>query len=102
MRKCFWHLKKEKKDEKLDQPLVEASTTNLEETTTYEYFGISNNISLLYAWVSDLGASFNMSPHRDGFDKYNLYSCGMVYLDDDHPLEIVERGDIKIKMNDGR
>ena len=46
-----WYLKKEKKDENIDQLLVEASTIDSKETTTCEDFCLSNNIYLLYVWV---------------------------------------------------
>ena len=71
-------MKKEKKDEKPYQPLVEVTTIDLKGTTC-ESFCLSNSKSLLYVWVLDLGASFHMSPHIDWFVKYQPYSGGMVY-----------------------
>ena len=39
---------------------------------------------------------------RVRFVKYQPYSGGMVYLGDDHPLTIMGRRDIRIKLDDGR
>ena len=68
---------------------------------TCQAFYINSNISLLCAWDFYLGVSFQMSPHRDWFVKYQPYIGRVVYLGNDHPLEIMGRGDIKIKFDDG-
>ena len=82
MRKNHWYLKKEKKDENLDQPSIEASTLYLEDIPCETYF--------------------HMSPHRDWFVKYQPYSGGIVYLGDYNPIEIMGRRNIKVKLDDDR
>ena len=74
---------KGKKDEKSNQPSTQASIVDSEKMETCEAFRLSNNRSLLYAWVLDSGASFHMPPHKYGFVKYQPYSGGMVYLGDE-------------------
>ena len=54
-----------KRDGKPHQPSTEDSTIDSKETITCDSFYLSNNRSLLYAWVLDSSATFDMSPHRD-------------------------------------
>ena len=49
----------------------------------------------------DIGATWHMIPCRDWFCTYELVSEDSMFIGDDHSLEIVGIGIIKIKMFDG-
>ena len=50
------------------------------------------------SWVLDSGASFHATPHRGYFIDYVQGDSGLVYLEDNEPCQIVEKGIIKIKL----
>ena len=56
--------------------------------------------SPLEHWVLDSGASFH-SGSADVMKPYTSGSFGKVYLADDEPLEIVGKGDVRIKVSNG-
>jgi hypothetical protein len=49
----------------------------------------------------DSGATWHMTPNRDWFHTYEPISRGTVFMGDNHALEIVGIGTIKLKMYDG-
>ena len=53
------------------------------------------------SWVLDTGASFHDKPHRGYFIDYVHRDFGLVYLGDNEPCQIVGKGKIKIKMQNG-
>ena len=65
LRRGDLHQNNEKNDENPYRQLAKYSTIDFKETTTCENLCLNNNISLLYDWVLDSGASFHMSPHID-------------------------------------
>ncbi|KAE8714062.1 hypothetical protein F3Y22_tig00110201pilonHSYRG00172 [Hibiscus syriacus] len=52
-------------------------------------------------WLIDSGATYHMTSRREWFHHYELVSGGFVYSCNDHALEIVGVGTIKLKMYDG-
>ena len=52
-------------------------------------------------WLIDSGATWHMTSRREWFQQYELVSRGSVYMGDNHALEIVGIGTIKIKIYDG-
>ncbi|HEX4849418.1 MAG TPA: DDE-type integrase/transposase/recombinase, partial [Puia sp.] len=53
------------------------------------------------SWVLDSGASFHATPHRNYFLDYVQGDFGLVYLGDNEPCQIVGKGRIKIKLQNG-
>jgi hypothetical protein len=49
----------------------------------------------------DSGATWHMTPNRDWFHTYEPTSGGLVFMGDNHALEIAGMGTIKLKMYDG-
>ena len=49
-------------------------------------------------WLIDLGATWHMTSRREWFHQYEPVSGGSVYMGDNHALEIVSIGTIKIKI----
>jgi hypothetical protein len=41
------------------------------------------------AWLVELGASFNMTPHREWFYEYERYDGGYFFLGDDLTSRII-------------
>eukprot|EP00253_Pinus_taeda_P014670 PITA_14670 len=54
------------------------------------------------AWLSNLGASFHFTPHREWFYDYEKYDGGDVLLGDDRKARIIGRGKVKLKLQGGR
>ncbi|KAE8671438.1 Casein kinase I isoform delta-like [Hibiscus syriacus] len=52
-------------------------------------------------WLIDSGATYHMTSRREWFHHYELVSRGSVYSCNDHALEIIGIGTIKLKMYDG-
>ena len=52
-------------------------------------------------WLIDSRAMWHITSRREWFHQYEPVSKGLVYMDDNHALEIVDIGTIKIKMYDG-
>ncbi|KAE8665844.1 Retrovirus-related Pol polyprotein from transposon TNT 1-94 [Hibiscus syriacus] len=52
-------------------------------------------------WLIDSGATYHMTSRREWFHHYEPVSGGSVYSCNDHALEIVGMGTIKLKMYDG-
>ncbi|KAE8688623.1 hypothetical protein F3Y22_tig00110962pilonHSYRG00058 [Hibiscus syriacus] len=52
-------------------------------------------------WLIDSGATYHMTSRREWFHHYEPVSGGSVYSCNDHALEIVGVGTIKLKMYDG-
>ncbi|KAH9658914.1 retrovirus-related pol polyprotein from transposon TNT 1-94-like protein [Citrus sinensis] len=52
-------------------------------------------------WLIDSGATWHMTSRREWFHTYEPISGGSVYMGDNHALEIVGIGTIKIKMFNG-
>ncbi|KAK7255724.1 hypothetical protein RIF29_29143 [Crotalaria pallida] len=52
-------------------------------------------------WIMDSGATWHMTSRRDWFCTYEPISEGSVFMGNDHALEIVGIGTIKLKMYDG-
>ena len=57
--------------------------------------------SPLKTWVLDFGASFHSCISADVMKQYTPSKLGKVYLADDEPLEIVGKGDVRIKTPNG-
>ena len=53
------------------------------------------------SWVLDFSASFHATPHRGYFIDYVQGDFGLVYLGDNEPCQIVGKGKIKIKLQNG-
>jgi len=53
------------------------------------------------SWVLDSEASFHATPHRSYFIDYVQGDFGLVYLGDNEPYQIVRKGRIKIKLQNG-
>ena len=53
------------------------------------------------SWVLDFGASFHATPHRGYFIDYVQGDFGLVCLGDNEPCQIVGKGKIKIKLQNG-
>jgi hypothetical protein len=49
----------------------------------------------------DSGATWHMTPNRDWFHTYEPISRSTMFMGDNHTLEIVGIGTIKLKMYDG-
>ncbi|KAE8679209.1 Retrovirus-related Pol polyprotein from transposon TNT 1-94 [Hibiscus syriacus] len=52
-------------------------------------------------WLIDSGATYHMTSRREWFHHYEPVSGGSVYSCNDHALEIIGVGTIKLKMYDG-
>ena len=52
-------------------------------------------------WLIDSGATYHMTSRKEWFHHYEPISGGSVYSCDDHALEIIGIGTIKLKMYDG-
>ncbi|KAE8678869.1 hypothetical protein F3Y22_tig00111402pilonHSYRG00400 [Hibiscus syriacus] len=52
-------------------------------------------------WIIDSGATYHMTSRREWFHHYEPVSGGSVYSCNDHALEIIGVGTIKLKMYDG-
>ena len=50
------------------------------------------------SWVLDSGASFHTIAQRDLLENYVVENHGKVYLVDGEPLDIIEIGDVNLKM----
>ena len=50
------------------------------------------------SWVLNYGAPFHGTPHRGYFIDYVQGDFGLVYLGDNEPCQIVEKGKVKIKL----
>ena len=50
------------------------------------------------SWVLDSGASFHTIAQRDLLENYVVENHGKVYLVDGEPLDIIEMGDVNLKM----
>ncbi|KAH9294173.1 hypothetical protein KI387_040625 [Taxus chinensis] len=57
--------------------------------------------SKLESWVLDSGASFHATPHRQYFQDYVQGNFGQVYLGDDEPCNIVGKGSVHVKLQNG-
>ena len=53
------------------------------------------------SWVLDFGASFHATPHRDYFINYVQGDFGLVYLGDNEPCQIIGKGKVRIKLQNG-
>ena len=52
-------------------------------------------------WVVDLGALFHATTHRKYFHYYVQGCFGQVCLDDEKPLDIIGKGNVLIKLENG-
>jgi hypothetical protein len=50
----------------------------------------------------DLGASFNMTPHKEWFCEYERYGVDNVFLCDESKTKIIGSGKLKLRLIDGR
>eukprot|EP00253_Pinus_taeda_P028074 PITA_28074 len=50
------------------------------------------------AWLTDTGASFHFTLHREWFCEYEKYDGGDVFLGNDRKARIVGRGKVKLKL----
>eukprot|EP00253_Pinus_taeda_P036538 PITA_36538 len=83
-----------------DAPSIEAKTTSDE--GRYVYLDSSSTHIDHEAWLIDSGASFNFTPHRDWFCKFEKYDGGDVFLRDDRKAKIIGHGKIKLNLQGGR
>ncbi|KAE8692812.1 hypothetical protein F3Y22_tig00110830pilonHSYRG00040 [Hibiscus syriacus] len=56
---------------------------------------------LMDAWIFDSGCCYHIMPNREWFSTYRSVNSGYVYLGDDQCCNIVDIGDVRIKMYDG-
>lgn len=61
---------------------------------------ILNVDSSMESWILDSKASFHSTSQKKYILNYITKKFGRVYLADDEPLDIMEKGDIHIKMPD--
>ncbi|KAH9779098.1 Integrase catalytic domain-containing protein [Citrus sinensis] len=79
-----------------------ASTSDDGKILYSEATTVSEGRKRLYdVWLIDSRATWHMTSRREWFHTYESISGGSVYMEDDHALEIVGFGTIKIKMFDG-
>ena len=79
-----------------------ASTSEDGDVLYSEAATISTDIKeLTEVWLMDSGATWHMTPNRDWFYTYEPISEGLVFMGNDHALEIAGIGTIKLKMYDG-
>ena len=52
--------------------------------------------------MTDSGASFHFTPHREWFCEYEKYDGGDVFLGDDKKARIIGRGNVKLNLQSGR
>eukprot|EP00253_Pinus_taeda_P013306 PITA_13306 len=83
-----------------DAPSAEAKTTSDEGGDVY--LASSSTHVDHEAWLSDSGASFHFTPHREWFCEYEKYDGGDVFLGDDRKARIICRGKVKLKLQGGR
>ena len=57
--------------------------------------------NIINYWVVDSGASFHATPHRKHFRDYVQGNFGHVCLGDERPLEIIGKGKVLIKLENG-
>jgi hypothetical protein len=64
-----------------------------EKTSTYEggdvYLASSSTRANNELWLVNSSASFNMTPHREWFCKYEMYDGGDVFLGDESKTKII-------------
>ena len=53
------------------------------------------------SWVLDFGTSFHATPHRGCFLDYVQGDFGLVYLVNNEPCQIFEKGKVNIKFQNG-
>ena len=53
------------------------------------------------SWILDFGASFNSSPSKELFQKFNSGNFGKIYFAENKVLEIEGKGDVFIKTTSG-
>ena len=53
------------------------------------------------SWVLDSGASFHAIPHRGYFIDYVQGDFGLLYLGDNEPCQIFQKGKVKISLQNG-
>ena len=51
-------------------------------------------------WLIDLGASFNMTPHKEWYCEYEKYNIGGVFLGDDSTIKIIRSKRFKFLLRD--
>ena len=62
---------------------------------------ILNGENIINYWVVDSGASFHATPHRKHFHDYVQGNFGQVCLGDERPLDIIGKGIVLIKLENG-
>ena len=53
------------------------------------------------SWILDSGASFHSTSCKESLQNYVAGNFGKVYLADDEPLDIVEKGEVQLKTVNG-
>ncbi|KAM1154683.1 hypothetical protein PS2_036738 [Malus domestica] len=57
--------------------------------------------SPLESWITTPGAAFHCSPHQGIMEKYTAGNYGKAYLANNAALDIVGRGDVRVKLPSG-
>ncbi|KAE8715084.1 1-phosphatidylinositol-3-phosphate 5-kinase FAB1B [Hibiscus syriacus] len=95
--------RKNKEDRQVNLQQAEALTT-MTTMTTMRGRSTERGQSSIHKhdiWLIDSGATYHMTSRREWFHHYEPVSGGSVYSCNDHALEIVGVGTIKLKMYDG-
>eukprot|EP00253_Pinus_taeda_P005980 PITA_05980 len=54
------------------------------------------------AWLTNSGASFHFTTHREWFSEYEKYNGGDVFLGDDRKARIIGHGEVNMNLQGGR
>ncbi|KAH9314387.1 hypothetical protein KI387_023014 [Taxus chinensis] len=93
--KEFWELQENKKQHE------ENKEANLETGNVCQDALILSLHNITKSWILDSGASFHATPHRHYFVDYVQGDFGHVFLSDDEPYNIVGKGSVQVKMQNG-
>jgi hypothetical protein len=112
MRRCYkcgkcGHYKRDYKSKVNETSLGSDKKHSTERKTTPDkggnvYLGSTSTQSNHDFYLIDSGASFQMTPHKEWFYKYERYEGGYVFLGDDLTTKIVERAIFLLILQDGR
>jgi len=102
-KKDYWFKKDIENTVESSKPQGYVASTSEDREVLYSEAAIvfTDKKKLTEVWLMDSRATWHMTPHRDWFDTYEPISEGLVFMGNDHALEIADIGTIKLKMYDG-
>ena len=68
----------------------------------FQYALILSVENIINLWVVDSGTSFHATPHRKHFHDYVQVNFGQICLGDERPLDIIGKGKVLIKLENGK